>query len=430
MKFKIQFGNHFQEMYDRGDAKARESFSLLKKQLAQVYLDFQEFHDDFPLKIKINAPVFITIGSLKKVIYSAIQTQEDVDFYPYFYGNFCDEELPVCVCLGTKSNKNIKHKLVTGAFCCVSNYNSLNLAKLPTVDVIVRFHKCNAIAKLERAICSLSAMNNCRITVILAMQDCDNINLVRIKHALSYYRHILRIREFNFYSKKLKGDLRNVLLIESLRQTTSDYVAFLDYDDLLFPNAYTYLIDRIEKTGKSVSFGRVYETTFFNDRIKNRTRSFEDVVNYKTFFYKSNIPLHSYLLRRSNFNFDNIKYNADQIFMEDYYLNLQLFNDKNCDWVGLKNNIYIGDYIKYDDSSNTLAVKTDLKKEISKSIIFKRDADYITHLKSEIKKGSSIKQYILFAARNFLKHIGLLEFARTCRGVLKKLEKNIKLLTK
>jgi hypothetical protein len=60
---------------------------------------------------------------------------------------------------------------------------------------------------------------------------------------------------------------------------------------------------------------------------------------------------------------ENLVWNDDQMFMEDYFLTLQLFNEANADWRGLRDNIYIGDYVHSVDRSHTLALLDDDERD-------------------------------------------------------------------
>src|SRR5690606_16444299 len=88
-----------------------------------------------------------------------------------------------------------------------------------------------------------------------------------------------------FKSTDAINDLRSRMMNEALRSVQTRYVGFLDYDDLLMPHAYEWLLGRLRSTNKAVAFGRVYATTYLNTtntRLK-RTRSFEYGYTYKDF---------------------------------------------------------------------------------------------------------------------------------------------------
>jgi hypothetical protein len=155
------------------------------------------------------------------------------------------------------------------------------------------------------------------------------------------------------------------MLNESLRKVQSRYAAFLDYDDLLMPHAYDWLVRRLEKTAKAVAFGRVYSTQFSGATgiLLNRARAFEYGFSYEDFFSNNNAPIHSFLLDLTQLKVDSVTYHDDHRFMEDYYLTLQLFTEENGDWESLKLNHYIGEYLHSIDRAHTLAFTDETDRE-------------------------------------------------------------------
>jgi len=139
----------------------------------------------------------------------------------------------------------------------------------------------------------------------------------------------------------------------------------LDYDDLLMPHAYEWLIRRMATTGKAVSFGRVYSTSFNSKTggFIKRERAFEYGYTYADFLSVNHAPLHSFMLDVVQFDFSKVIYHGDQKYMEDYYLTLQLFREHNADWASLAENMYIGDYIHSIDRNHTLAFADDVERQ-------------------------------------------------------------------
>jgi hypothetical protein len=141
----------------------------------------------------------------------------------------------------------------------------------------------------------------------------------------------------------------------------SRYATFLDFDDLLMPFAYDWLISRLESRGKAVAFGRVFRTDLISatGQITARKRAYEYGYSYADFFDCNHAPLHSFMMDVSALDLSKLVNFDDQTYMEDYLLTLQLFNEENCDWESLKENFYIGDYIHCVDRFNTLAIHDD-----------------------------------------------------------------------
>jgi len=252
-------------------------------------------------------------------------------------------------------------RMRTDAHCIEVNPSLQPNSKKPVVTTIVRFHKSADINELKNALYCLSAMMNCVVIPFIAAQDLSDQQIAALKNTLS---DIPWAKGFDpqvhlYQSQNGKGDLRSQMLNESLKKVKTRYAAFLDFDDLLLPHAYGWLIDRLEKTGKAVSFGRVYSTSYNSEsgQFINRTRTYEYGYSYEEFVCHNHAPLHSFMLDLKQLDLSSIVYFEDQQYMEDYLLTLQLFTKDNVDWDSLSENFYIGDYIHSNDRSHTLAVK-------------------------------------------------------------------------
>ncbi|MNM69841.1 hypothetical protein D3C81_814570 [compost metagenome] len=143
------------------------------------------------------------------------------------------------------------------------------------------------------------------------------------------------------------------------------YAAFLDYDDLMMPHAYDWMVSRLEKTGKAATFGRIYETLYngHTGQILKRSPKFEYGYSYEDFFNNNHTPLHGFLLDITKIDLANLVYHDDHRYMEDYFLTLQLFTRDNTDWESLHENVYVGDYIHSIERDHTLAFTDDTERQ-------------------------------------------------------------------
>jgi 2-polyprenyl-3-methyl-5-hydroxy-6-metoxy-1,4-benzoquinol methylase len=239
------------------------------------------------------------------------------------------------------------------------SHRSRQMKDIPLVTTIIRYHKSGELNLLRRAVGCLNAMDNCICIPLIAAQDLSAEQSRSLSGMLGEFpwheSHGPVI--CHFVSKDGQSDLRSKVLNEALRQVSTRYAAFLDYDDLLFPDAYDWLVNRLKATNKAVSFGRVYSTTF-NSRtgiLLERAKSFQYGYTYADFLVNNHAPLHSFMLDISKLDLNKVVYHDEHKYMEDYYLTLQLFTEDNCDWAGLQSNKYIGDYVHSVDRSHTLA---------------------------------------------------------------------------
>ncbi len=267
-------------------------------------------------------------------------------------------------------------KLRTDAFTVCTSQPSQHSLENETVTTIIRFHKNGSFDELERALISLQAMEKCIVSPYLAAQDLNEEQKLTLQNLTNrLYKDYPTTPYIQYYtSPDGKGDLRSQMLNESICNIKTRFAAFLDYDDILMPNAYHWLIERLKQTNMAIAFARVY-LTLYNSKtgqIIKRYRYFNSGKNYDDFFKSNFAPIHSFMLDTGKLNFNNLLYRNDHKYMEDYCLLLQLAKNNNTDWKGVEDNYYIGDYMHATDRDQTLAFFNKDKKLDKLS-----DPDYI-----------------------------------------------------
>lgn len=254
-------------------------------------------------------------------------------------------------------------RMRSDAWCFELRPHTAQRHELPRVTTIVRFHKRGRLDELMRAISCLYVMQDCIVIPLIAAQDLDATQTAELTRMLKTFEWLPGCEPIvdHYTSPAGQGDLRSTMLNESLRKVATKYAAFLDYDDLLFPDAYAWLIQRLRSTGKAVAFGRVYWTDYRSQwhALLQRHKAFESGGGYFDFVQNNHAPLHSILLDVEQIDRSALIYYPDQRFMEDYLLTLQILKEDNSDWDGLAENYYIGDYIHSTDREHTLALIDD-----------------------------------------------------------------------
>lgn len=275
---------------------------------------------------------------------------------------------PIVVYPGKMPSGGFKnYRMCTHAPCFLTRVNTLAESEPPVVTTIIRFHASGDLNLLAHALGCLVAMGNCICVPLIAAQDLSPSQVEGLSSLLAEFPWHENHPPIVSHYQAPHGvrDLRSKMLNESLRQVKSRYAAFLDYDDLLLPHAYEWLINRLNQTGKAVSFGRVYSTSYRVSRglFLERGRAYEYGYSYSEFVRQNHAPLHSFLLDLSKLDVSGLVYYDDQRYMEDYFLTLQLFTERNCDWESLRFNHYIGDYIHSIDRPHTLAFTDDSDRQ-------------------------------------------------------------------
>ncbi len=291
--------------------------------------------------------------------------------------------------------KDSKNK--TSVKCCVDAnifVSSLETTKTQKekVSTVIRFHGSDSLYLLERALYSLLAQVDIRVQPIIMTQDLPDEKLYKLKEILDgmfwgaeYYPIVKQYK-----STEKIPDLRSKMLNEGLRLVTDRYVAFLDYDDILFFDAYAWLIERLKKTGKSVTFGLIYHSIYSLSKREMLHRKSEKYGKTHASFIDNNLtPIHGIMLDISKVNLENIDFYDDMKYMEDYYMTLQIFSEYNTDWAALAEKKYIGDYFFYEDKVQTLGGITDaVRQKLILDPVYVQCQERIDKLRNRIKKNS------------------------------------------
>lgn len=237
------------------------------------------------------------------------------------------------------------------------------------INTIIRFHSLGEVIALTDALYCLAAQRDVVVHPLLMAQDLSESQAARIQGLLdtlpwpaSSTRRLVR-----FASTLDAPDLRSKLLAEGLKHADQAYAAFLDFDDTLYNDAYVHLIDRLQRTGKAFSFGRLYSARFDGVRriATQRDPMFLQRHRFEEFFNDNFLPLHSYVMDMKRVDVDRIIYFDHMKFMEDYFIALQLLDADNSDWEGLHHPVFIGDYnFRISGTPNTLALITDDQKNV------------------------------------------------------------------
>ncbi|MBN2793028.1 MAG: glycoside hydrolase family 99-like domain-containing protein [Desulfuromonadales bacterium] len=278
------------------------------------------------------------------------------------------------------------YRLRTDAHSFVTRPDSRPVAELPQVTTILRFHRQGDLALLQQALYSLAAMHDCQVIPLLAVQDLspEQTQSLEVLVAELPWPAGRQARILHFYSDNGQGDLRARMLNQALQSVTTRYAAFLDYDDRLFCHAYAWLLDRLRQTGKAVTFGRVYSTSFDPNtgQLTGRKREFTHGRCYEDFIACNPAPLHSFLLDLDQLDLSRLVWHDDQCYLEDYYLTLQLITRDNTDWHSLELDHYIGDYLHGTAGGNTLAVDSSANRaDIISSPLYRECQERIDQLR-------------------------------------------------
>lgn len=156
-------------------------------------------------------------------------------------------------------------------------------------------------------------------------------------------------------------DARSILLNEGVRAAQGRYLAFLDYDDVLYPDAYELLVGRLTRTGAAIAFARVrivqmdVHAHFLYPMSSPVPPPFNG--NSLIDLFRCNFcPLHSYVIDRSQLSSDAVSFEPTLTLEEDYDLLLRICAQYPSDFALATLNVVVGEYCYKTDGSNFVPI--------------------------------------------------------------------------
>ncbi|WP_096486503.1 glycosyltransferase family A protein [Methylorubrum populi] len=204
------------------------------------------------------------------------------------------------------------------------------------ISVIVRTHNVKRFAYLKRALLSLSVQQDVSLEVVLMTQGfaSDALCLVQewVDNNMYSLPAIEAVKVINVDQNDERRDLRCRLLNIGLSQSSSRYLAILDDDDLMYHFAYKQLVADLKQTGAAVAFGRCVrvEGTLRGDVFSATSKT--TPFNGSTIIdliVDSFCPIHSYVFDLDRIRKDELFFDEDVPYLEDYRLLLRLIPNHN-----------------------------------------------------------------------------------------------------
>lgn len=238
---------------------------------------------------------------------------------------------------------------------------------LGQIDTVVRFHDAARMRELEKCILSLISQTYRPLNVILTLQRFEIDEIAAVEKMVS------RLIDFTDdvtcsilnYEQPIPIDARSALLNLGIENATGAYLAFLDYDDVLYPEAYSLLTKQLQKTGATIVFAsvRVMRLSVFDEFLYAESEINPPFKGAKLIdLFRANFcPLHSYLLDRRKISTNTLRFNASLTIEEDYDLLLRVCAANRSDFTLI--GTHVGDYYYKTDGSNTVPTEGGLSGE-------------------------------------------------------------------
>lgn len=227
-----------------------------------------------------------------------------------------------------------------------------------TVDCIVRFHDVRRLDELTRCIFSLLGQQYRPVNVILALQRFSEQDVATTRASLAPFFALsgsptLQICNLDQPTPK---DARTLLLNMGLGAAQGRYVGFLDYDDVLYPEAYRLLVSQLQGTGAAIAFAsvRVVLADVFPGFLhieKEMPVPFGLGDNLRDLFDANFCPIHSFLIDRQQVDEVDLMFDSALNWEEDYDLLLRICAKYRSSFALIATRV--GDYYFKKDASNS-----------------------------------------------------------------------------
>ncbi|NDY57955.1 hypothetical protein G3N56_14560 [Desulfovibrio sulfodismutans] len=351
------------------------------------------------LVVQFRKPAFLASDCLENMLRSATYHRDSIILSNYYDSSLNLTPIEKNGSVGTLAaydnalallppTRNGNIKLCTQARTFVTQCTVTPEAELPEVTTIVRIHPGYSLISLRNALLSLLAMHSCVVKPFLAVQNFTSEMRKDLEDLLNTIFSSQKYYHIEYFNDAVLTDLRTRMLNESIKMAKTPYVGYLDFDDLLMNDAYHYLISQLKRSKRSVAFGRVFLTNYYNQtqELVARNKTYEYGFSYSDFITNNCFPLHSFIIDKTNLDFTSVKYHDKMVFMEDYYFLMQILTRDNAHWEGLRENHYIGDYIHSLDYTHSLACADENERnKIINSDIFKWCTQRLEDLRVELQ---------------------------------------------
>ena len=222
----------------------------------------------------------------------------------------------------------------------------------PEIDVIVRMHDFTRLDTLDRCLFSLSVVSDCVVHPYLLLQNPSDEDTDRICSVAGEFTWKNEVGcQIIGVEASRDRDIRSALLNEGIRAGRSRHLAFLDYDDVIYPHAYALLCACLSRGTMSVAFGEVLQVVADSDGgIVGRRHAYRGR-NRLELFADNFCPINSYVVDRSRVHADTLYFDEDLALFEDYDFLLRLLCAHGADFSCMR--YTIGEYWHYTDGRNS-----------------------------------------------------------------------------
>jgi hypothetical protein len=229
------------------------------------------------------------------------------------------------------------------------------------LDVIVRFHDVRRVSELDRAIFSLVSQNYRPLCILLVLQRFTPDAIAATRETLAPLMELGNAPEIKVlnWDETEPADGRSALLNLGIQEASGRYLAFLDYDDVVYPEAYELLIGRLRATQVAIVFGGICacEIEVFDAYYYVRNKTFPFIGQNALDLLRRNFcPIHSFVLHRTKIAERHLFFDPLISRNEDYDFLIRICAQYPSDFHLV--NTYVGAYYMKTDGSNTILTES------------------------------------------------------------------------
>ena len=221
------------------------------------------------------------------------------------------------------------------------------------IDVIVRVHDLGRLEELGRAVFSAALQDYEPVTVVVVCQRFGAAGVAAVREALADTMAIVPQAGLEVLDWGGVGDGRAALMNLGLLAGRRRYCAFLDYDDVIYPEGYRLLVRELEESGAAIAFGGVLNAYVAMagaaPYTTGKRRVFEGA-GLPRLLLNNFCPIHSFVVDRERVAAGDLVVDETMGALEDYDLLLRLCARYRSSF-RLKDKI-VGEYLFKDDGSN------------------------------------------------------------------------------
>lgn len=255
------------------------------------------------------------------------------------------------------------------------------------LSIVCRFHDPYRLNELKRAVFSVACSGYPDIELLIVTQNFETSDIATLQRSIAPIAELtenaLDIQIVN-HSCPPGKDARTELLNLGLARANGRYLAFLDHDDVIYPQAYELLIGELMQSKAGIAFGGIVTKHFeCFDEVSQLRHA--DPLNKQgslsTMFKMNCCPIHSYVIDKSQVSPDDLRFDERLVRYEDYEFLLRICAHHTSSFKHYQ--IAVGDYYMKDDGSNSTLYLSS-SKSASNQALWMEAKNRIAQRKQEI----------------------------------------------